>query len=99
MRLAEATLAMRILEDVSLATRQAMPLELQRVYTQLELQRVYTQFDLDIRRMAKKRLPSRTKESLHSMSFLTTYDRSMDFMFDRLTNSRSFRTLNDNFEG
>lgn len=66
---------------------QAMPWNHKRVY------RVYTQLNLNIRRKPKKRLPSRTKESLYQPE-LPNRVWSMDFMFDRLTNGRSFRTLN-----
>ena len=66
---------------------QAMPWNHKRVY------RVYTQLNLNIRRKSKKRLPSRTKEPLYQPE-LPNRVWSMDFMFDRLTNGRSFRTLN-----
>lgn len=66
---------------------QAMPWNHKRVY------RVYTQLNLNIRRKPKKRLPSRIKEPLYQPE-LPNSVWSMDFMFDRLTNGRSFRTLN-----
>ena len=66
---------------------QAMPWNHKRVY------RIYTQLNLNIRRKPKKRLPSRTKEALYQPE-IPNHVWSMDFMFDRLTNGRSFRTLN-----
>lgn len=66
---------------------QAMPWNHKRLY------RIYTQLNLNIRRKPKKRLPSRTKESLFQPQIPNTVW-SMDFMFDRLINGRSFRTLN-----
>lgn len=54
--------------------------------------RIYTQMNLNIRRKPKKRLPSRTKEVLHQPE-LPNQVWSVDFMFDRLSNGRSFRTL------
>ena len=65
----------------------AMPWNHKRVY------RIYTQLNLNIRRKPKKRLPSRMKESLYQPDSPNRVW-SMDFMFDRLTNGRSFRTLN-----
>lgn len=66
---------------------QAMPWNHKRVY------RIYTQLNLNIRRKPKKRLPARIREPLHQPD-LPNRTWSMDFMFDRLTNGRSFRTLN-----
>lgn len=66
---------------------QALPWNHKRVY------RVYTQLNLNIRRKPKKRLPSRTKESLFQPE-LPNSVWSMDFMHDRLISGRSFRTLN-----
>ena len=66
---------------------QAMPWNHKRVY------RIYTQLNLNIRRKPKKRLPSRTRESLFQPE-LPNSVWSMDFMYDRLNNGRSFRRLN-----
>ena len=65
----------------------AMPWNHKRVY------RIYIQMNLNIRRKPKRRLPFRTKEALYHPD-LPNRVWSMDFMFDRLTNGRSFRTLN-----
>lgn len=65
----------------------AVPWNRKRVY------RIYTQLNLNIRRKPKKRLPTRTKEGLYRPE-LPNQVWSMDFMVDRLSNGRSFRTLN-----
>ena len=78
---------MGIPEDVLLLRGRAMPWNHKRVY------RIYTQLNLNIRRKPKKRLPARIREPLHQPD-LPNRTWSMDFMFDRLTNGRSFWILN-----
>lgn len=55
--------------------------------------RIYTQMHLNLRRKSKRRLPARTKASL-TLPVQPNGVWSMDFMYDRLMNGRSFRTLN-----
>lgn len=55
--------------------------------------RIYTQMQLNLRRKGKKRLPVRHREAL-TLPISPNVVWSMDFMHDRLTNGRSFRTLN-----
>lgn len=55
--------------------------------------RIYRMLNLKMRRKRKRRLPSRTKETLVVPTFLNeTW--SIDFMSDTLTNGRKFRVLN-----
>lgn len=49
--------------------------------------------NLNLRRKGKGRLPGRNRESL-TLSISPNLVWSMDFMYDRLINERSFRTLN-----
>ena len=55
--------------------------------------RVYKQLGLNLRRRAKHRLPERVKQPLVA-PLSPNAGWSMDFMSDRLTNGRQFRTLN-----
>ena len=55
--------------------------------------RVYTNMKLNIRRRAKKRLPSRVKQPLLQPSSVNQVW-SMDFMQDSLWNGRRYRLLN-----
>lgn len=63
------------------------------VWNHKRVYRIYTQLNLNIRRKPKKRLPTRIREPLFQPDDPNMIW-SMDFMFDRLTNGRSFRTLN-----
>lgn len=54
--------------------------------------RIYTQMQLNLRRKAKKRLPVRNREAL-TLPIAPNVVWSMDFMHDRLANSRPFRAL------
>lgn len=55
--------------------------------------RIYTSMKLNIRRRAKKRLPSRVKQMLHQPDAPNRVW-SIDFMSDSLWDGRKFRTLN-----
>lgn len=55
--------------------------------------RIYKQLGLNLRRRVKHRLPERAKQPLEA-PLAPNADWSMDFMSDRLTNGRQFRTLN-----
>ncbi len=55
--------------------------------------RVYTAMKLNIRRRARRRLPSRIKEALLQPS-APNQVWSLDFMSDALTDGRKFRVLN-----
>lgn len=55
--------------------------------------RIYTELGLNLRRKCKKRLPIRERVPL-ALPGSANKVWSMDFMYDRLMNGRSFRTLN-----
>lgn len=55
--------------------------------------RIYKQLGLNLRRRVKHRLPERVKQPLEA-PLAPNAGWSMDFMSDRLTNGRQFRTLN-----
>jgi putative transposase len=57
------------------------------------LYRVYTDMKLNLRRRRKKRLPTRLKQELAKCTAQNQVW-SMDFLSDKLTDSRSFRILN-----
>lgn len=63
------------------------------IWNHKRVYRIYTQLNLNLRRKPKKRLPTRIREPLFQPEDPNIIW-SMDFMFDRLINGRSFRTLN-----
>lgn len=63
------------------------------VWNHKKVYRVYCLLNLNIRRKGKRRLPTRTRQSL-SISSLPNQTWSIDFMSDVLSCGRRFRTLN-----